>query len=72
MTPEMIGVPAFLIFSGFSALFGMLLSGKLRLGREYDAMKDERDWWRSRAERGARLAETATNLADRVIPPTGS
>lgn len=78
MTPEQIGIPAFLIFTGFSTLFGLLLSGKMRWEREVKAvekqleeMRADRDWWRSRAERGARLTEAATNVAERVLPPAG-
>jgi hypothetical protein len=33
-------------------------------------MKDERDFALSRLERGVRIAETATSLAERAIPPS--
>ena len=72
MTPEAIGIPAFIILTGFSAYHVLLMSGKIRLGREYEDMKTDRDWWRSRAERGVQMAEKATSVADRLIPPGGS
>lgn len=75
MTPDQIGINAFLIFTGFSTLFGLLISGKLRWEREVKSveaqlaeMKADRDWWRLRAERGARMTETANNVLDRVVP----
>jgi hypothetical protein len=72
MTPEQIGIPAFVILSLGGAFVTALMRGTLRLGREYEAMKAERDYWRNRAERGVRIAEVATNVADRMVPPVGS
>lgn len=79
MSPEQIGVPAFVILTLGGAFMGLLLKGTLRLGRECEAMEErlkemqaDRDWWRSRAERGARMTETATNVLDRVVPPNAS
>jgi hypothetical protein len=72
VTPEQIGIPAFIILTLGGTFMTLLLRGALRLGREYEEMKAERDWWRSRAERGVRMAETATSMAERMVPPAGS
>jgi hypothetical protein len=62
----MLGLPAFLILSGFSAFLTGLLRGWFVLGREYQAMTADRDYWRTRADRGTLLAERATGVAERV------
>jgi hypothetical protein len=77
LTPETIGIPAFIILTMGTAFITALMKGGLRLGREYQQlevyakqMKDERDFALSRLERGVRIAETATSLAERAIPPS--
>lgn len=66
LTPELLGLPAFLILTGFLAFVSGLLRGWWVLGREYEAMRADRDYWRSRTERGTSLAEQATKVAERV------
>lgn len=79
LTPATLGLPAFLILFGFTTFFAGLLRGDWYLKREYKAlevslekMTGERDYWRDRVERGASLAEQATSIANRVLPPAGS
>lgn len=76
LTPELLGLPAFLILTGFVAFITGLLRGWWVLGRECESletqlsdMKSDRDYWRNRVERGTALAEQATNLASRTLPP---
>jgi hypothetical protein len=78
MTPEQIGIPAFLILSGFTTFIGLLWKGTIRLGREYDALEKRRleevlfwqgqsSFWQKRAERGTAFAEKATSVAERLV-----
>jgi hypothetical protein len=66
LTPELLGLPAFLVLTGFVAFISGLLRGWWVLGREYRAMMADRDYWRTRADRGTQLAERATGVAERV------
>jgi hypothetical protein len=70
-TPETIGLPAALIFAGFMAFFTGLLREWWVLGREYRAMQSDRDYWRSRVDRGMQLAERATAVAERSVGGPG-
>lgn len=71
LTPELIGLPAFLIFLGFSTFLTALLRGWIVLGREYRTMAADRDYWRSRAERSTSLAERGVAVAESLVggPP---
>jgi len=48
-----------------------LLRGWWVLGREYEVMRLDRDYWRSRADRGTSLAERATTVAERAMGGPG-
>jgi hypothetical protein len=78
LTPATLGLPAFLIFLGFSTFLGLLFKGAIVLGRECTSlekqladMRSDRDYWRLRVERGTALAEQATGIASRALPPVG-
>lgn len=68
MTPELwsqitqLGLAAMLV-----ALFLVALDRKkIRLGREFDLMEQERDFWREAAMRVQQHAGTAVTVAERV------
>lgn len=71
LTPDLIGLPGFLILTGFTAFTTGLLRGWWVLGREYALMQQDRDFWRTRALRGTALAESATSTAETLAggPP---
>lgn len=71
LTPDLIGLPGFLILTGFTAFITALLRGWVVLGREYAAMQADRDYWRTTALRGTSLAERATSTAETLAggPP---
>ena len=71
LTPELLGLPAFLILLGFMTFVSGLLRGWWVLGREYEVMRLDRDYWRSRADRGTSLAERATTVAERAMGGPG-
>ena len=70
LTPELVGLPGFLILLGFTTFVGGLLRGWWVLGREYEVMRADRDYWRTRADRGTQLAERATTVAESVMGGT--
>ena len=67
MTPEAIGIPAFIILTLGGTFMGFLLSGKLRLGREFEAMEKQMLFWQRMALRGTALSEKATSVAEQLI-----
>lgn len=71
LTPDLIGLPGFLILTGFTTFITALLRGWVVLGREYALMQADRDFWRATALRGTSLAEGATGMAERATggPP---
>jgi hypothetical protein len=71
LTPELLGLPAFLILTGFTVFVTGLLRGWWVLGREFESMRADRDYWRTRADRGTSLAEKATTVAEKVVGGPG-
>lgn len=69
LTPELIGLPAFLILTAFGLFVTALQREWLVLGREYREMRGQRDYWRIRVERGTQLAEKATAVAEKLAGP---
>lgn len=79
LTPATLGLPAFLILTGFVAFYTGLMKGLWYLGREYKALeaenqrlRAERDALRLRLDRGVTMAAEAVSLAERVLPSSGS
>ena len=57
----------------FAAVLVLLMSGALRLGREVEQLKADRDWWRERYLASLDDTERAVRAGERIatIAPIG-